>query len=70
MSTRVTRTLIAAHVAGAFAASGTASKAAVIRRAQETGSNDRILRTLLALPDRNYAHMRELWVALPDVPIE
>lgn len=70
MTAPVPGTLITAHVPGAFAESGTASKAAVNRRGQETGGSDTILRTLSLLPDRTYAHMRELWVALPDVPIE
>ncbi|MDQ1304576.1 MAG: hypothetical protein QG671_403 [Actinomycetota bacterium] len=70
MNSSITRTIIAGHVAGAFAATGAASKADMILRAQETGGNDAVLRALLALPDRTYLHMRELWTAMPDVPIE
>ena len=70
MTAPITRTLIAAHIAGAFAESGAASTAAIIARAQETNCGDKVLRTLHSLPDRRYATMRELWIALSHLPVE
>jgi hypothetical protein len=66
----ITRTLIAGHVVGAFAQTGSVSKADLIRRAQETDGPDGVLVTLLSLPDRSYRDLNELWTTLPDLPIE
>lgn len=70
MTEAVTRERIAGHVAGAFAETGMATKADIIRRAQHTGGDEATLLVLLSLPDRRYASIRELWASLPDLPVE
>ncbi len=68
--TMASRDEVAAHIAGAFAATGTANKAAIIRRARETHSDERIGRALAALPDRTYDGLPDLWEALTDLASE
>jgi hypothetical protein len=70
MTPPVTRMQIAEHVSGAFTDTGMATKAALVVQAQETGSNEAVLSTLLSLPDKRYANLNELWATLPDMPVE
>ena len=69
MPTTSTRTLIADRLTGAFD-NVPAKKEALLAHAGGTGANDGVMLTLNRLPDRTYATLRDLWTALPDVPIE
>lgn len=69
-ATPVRRDEIAAHVAGAFAVSGDATKEALVQRANETHGNDRVIGTIEALPDRIYQGLPDLWRALADLGLD
>jgi hypothetical protein len=67
--TVVTRMAIADHVSGAFA-SGGARKADLLAVAASTKAPPPILHQLAELPDRQFAHLRDLWTLMPEVPVE
>lgn len=65
----VTRIEIANHIEAAFGPVP-ASRADLIAAARDSGARDETIQLLQRLPDKQYARLRQLWVDLPDVPVE
>jgi hypothetical protein len=64
-----TRVEIAEHVAGAFAA-GPVSRDDLLATARATGARRAVVQVLEQLRGGPFHEMRQLWPALPEVPIE
>lgn len=69
MALPVTRVEIADHIAGAFG-HGSVTRDDLIGEAVRTGARDAVIHLLRRLPVGPFRDMRQLWPALPDVPIE
>lgn len=50
-------------------AAGPAHRTALIGAARTQGARAELVDLLERLPDRQYAHQRQLWSDLPDVPV-
>jgi hypothetical protein len=68
MST-VTRVAIADAVLDAFEAGG-ARRSEILAAATSKTAPPAVLNRLAELPDRHFAHVRELWRHMPEVPVE
>jgi hypothetical protein len=64
-ATRVTRVEIARYVSRAFPA----TRDDLIEIARRRRASPEVLETLVRLPDRRFAEMRDLWTPLSDVPV-
>jgi hypothetical protein len=65
----VTRSEIADHIEDAFVGAGAADRAELIEAARRSGARGEVIATLERLPDRRYAGLRQLWTALPELPV-
>jgi hypothetical protein len=65
----VTRLEIAEHVAGAFTGPAM-TRDQLLAVARQDGARRAVLRVLAELPDGPFHEVRQLWPAIPDVPIE
>lgn len=65
----VTRMEILDAVEDAFSAGG-ADRSAVLASAVSGGARPEVIATLEELPDRRFGGIRDLWVELPNVPVE
>jgi hypothetical protein len=69
MALPVTRVEIADHIAGAFGR-GPVTRDDLIREAVRTGARDAVIRLLRRVPAGPFRDMRQIWPALPGVPVE
>lgn len=65
----VTRLEIAEHVASGFIGSPL-TREQLVALAQRSGARPAVERILEQLPDGQFQDVRQLWPALPDMPIE
>lgn len=66
----VTRTEIIDRLAELFSAGRELSKQDLIDAAERSGARPAVTELLRLLPGRSYWDPRQLWVDLPDIPVE
>lgn len=65
----VTRAEVTDHVAGAFTG-GPVTTADLVEAAVRSGARPAVIELLRGIPERRFAELCDLWVALPDVPVD
>lgn len=65
---RLTRTEVAQAVRDAFGP-GPAGRAAILACAERSNAREEVLAVLRRLPAREFADVRQLWAALPQMPV-
>ena len=65
----VTRVEIVEHIGAAFA-SAPIGRGELLTLARQGGARPAVLKVLEELPDGPFRKVRDLWPALPDIPIE
>lgn len=65
----LTRRRLAALIGEAFR-SGPQSPSELVAYADEQGAQEVALRALKGLPPRRYTELRQLWVHLPEIPVD
>ena len=65
----VTRAEVTDHVAGGFV-EGPVMTADLVAAAVRSGARPAVIEQLRRIPERRFVELRELWIALPQVPVD